>query len=190
MDFRWNQNRRRMNNMGNLANDEFIGKYLAVAGTIIEMVPTRIGRRMDGCTIFITVEDENGSTVNFILTPETYVVDNVTLSVGMRTTFWYRTDVPVPLIYPPQYRAVVAAERRNDQMIDVSYYNNALVNEEQTLQLNIDGAVELRTTNNQYYQANPADNDLVVIYQTSTRSIPAQTTPKRIVVLCNREAYS
>lgn len=173
--------------MRNGTKDEYIGKYLSIMGTIVEMAPTRMGRRMDGCTIFITIEDESGNTVNFILTPDTYVVDNVTLSVGMRSIFWYRTDMPVPLIYPPQYRAVVAAQWRNDRMIDVSYYNNALVNEEQTLKLNIDGAVELRTTNNQYYQANPADNDLVVIYQTSTRSIPAQTTPKKIVVLCDNE---
>ncbi|MCM1326049.1 MAG: hypothetical protein NC094_08535 [Bacteroidales bacterium] len=170
--------------MGNSANDEFIGKYLSITGTIVEMAPTRMGRRMDGCTIFITLEDETENTVNFILTSDTYVVDNVTLSVGMSAIFWYRTDVPVPLIYPPQYRAVVAAEKKNDRMINVSHYNHALVNEEQTLQLNLDRAVELRTTNNQYYQANPADNDLVVIYQTSTRSIPAQTTPKKIVVLC------
>lgn len=175
--------------MGNGTKDEYIGKYLFISGTIVEMAPTRMGKRMDGCTIFITIEDETENTVNFILTPDTYVVDNVTLSVGMSAVFWYRTDVPVPLIYPPQYRAVVAAQKRNDRMIDVSHYNHALVNEEQTLQLNLDGAVELRTTNNQYYQANPADNDLVVIYTTSTRSIPAQTTPKKVVVLCGEEPY-
>lgn len=183
MDFNENRrfNGRRFN--GGMNNPP-MGRYAHITGTIVNLDPTRTGRRVDGCTIFATLEDGDGNTVNFILTPSTYIVDNLTLSVGMLCTFWYRTDVPVPLIYPPQYRAVVGALRRNDRMIDVSFYNNSLVNEEQTLQLNLDGSVELRTANNQYFQANPAEHDLVVVYRTSTRSIPAQTTPEKIVVLC------
>ncbi len=178
MDF--NRNRRWENRMINVEK----GKYAWVVGTIVDMAPARMGRRVDGCTIFTTVEDEDGNTIHFLMSPSTYIVENITLSVGMLCTFWYRTDVPVPLIYPPQYQAVVIALKTNDRMIDVSYYNHALVNEEQTLQLNIDGSVDLRTANNQYFQASPANHDLVVIYETSTRSIPAQTTPKKIVVLC------
>lgn len=160
-------------------------RFGSVRGTIVEMMPMRMGsRRANPCTIFITVEDRDGNTVNFILSPSTYVVDYTTLSVGMRCTFWYRADAPVPLIYPPQYNAVVIAEERNERFVDVSFYNTALVNEEQTLQLNIDGTVDIRTPNNQYYQGNPANHNLVVTYVTSTRSIPAQTTPRRIVVLC------
>lgn len=156
-----------------------------VRGTIIEMVPARMGnRRADGCMIFATVEDMDGNTVNFVITPSTYVVDFTTLSVGMMCSFWYRADAPAPLIYPPQYNAVVVAEEQNGRMVDVSYYNTSLVNEDQTLQLNMDGMVEVRTTNNQYFQGNPANHNLVVSYETSTRSIPAQTTPNKIVVLC------
>ena len=92
----------------------------------------------------------------------------------------------MPLIYPPQYTAVVVAEERSDRYVDVSYYNNSLVNEEQTLQLNLDGTVDVRTVNNQYFQASPANHNLVVIYSSSTRSIPAQTTPSTVVVLCDR----
>ncbi len=157
-----------------------------VRGTIVDMVPARIGnRRADGCMIFVTVEDMDGNTVNFIMTPATFVVDWETLSVGMETTFWYRTDAPAPLIYPPQYNAVVAAQEKNGRMIDVGYYNAAMVNESQTLQLNMDGSVNVRTSNNQYFQGSPANHNLVVLYDKSTRSIPAQTTPKEIVVLCD-----
>lgn len=160
--------------------------YASVQGTIVELVPMKIGnRRADGCMIFATVEDADGNTVNFVISPATFVVDYTTLSVGMLCTFWYRTDAPVPLIYPPQYNAAVIAEEQNGRMIDVGYYNNSLVNEAQTLQLNMDGSVDLRTTNNQYFQGNPANHNLVVIYETSTRSIPAQTTPRKVVVLCD-----
>ena len=160
--------------------------FVSVQGTIVELVPMRMGnRRADGCMIFATVEDGDGNTVNFIISPSTFVVDYTTLSVGMLCTFWYRTDAAVPLIYPPQYNAVVVAREMSGCMVDVSYYNTSLVNEEQTLQLNLDGRVDLRTTNNQYFQGNPVNHNLVVIYETSTRSMPAQTTPRKVVVLCD-----
>lgn len=161
-------------------------RFGSVTGTIVDMVPTRIGnRRANGCMIFVTLEDKDGNTVNFVMTPSTYVVDFETLSVGMMCTFWYAADAPMPLIYPPQYNAVVAAQEKNGRMIDVSYYNMTMVNEEQTLQLNMDGSVDVRTTNNQYFQGSPSNHNLVVIYDNSTRSIPAQTTPRLVVVLCD-----
>ena len=112
------------------------------------------------------------------------VVDFETLSVGMNCTFWYEADAPMPLVYPPRYNAVVAAQVKNGRMVNVGFYNMALVNEDNTLQLNLDGSVDITTTNNQRFLGSPAGNDLVVVYSSSTRSIPAQTTPSRIVVLC------
>lgn len=161
------------------------GRFGSVTGTIVDMVPAGIGgRRANGCVIFVTVEDRDGNTVNFLLSPAAFVVDYETLSVGMTCTFWYSADAPMPLIYPPQYSAVAAAREKNGRMVDVGHYDASLVNDEQTLQLNMDGSVDVRTTNNQYFQGSPANHDLVVIYDNSTRSIPAQTTPSRIVVLC------
>ena len=161
-------------------------RFGQVKGTIVDMVPTRIGnRRANGCMIFATVEDMDGNTVNFILTPSTFVLDFETLSVGMLCTFWYASDAPMPLIYPPQYNAVVVAQEKNGRMVNVGYYNSSLVNEDDTLQLNLDGTVDVRTTNNQYFQGSPANHNLVVTYDSSTRSIPAQTTPRQIVVLCD-----
>lgn len=159
----------------------------SVRGTIVELVPSRQGNwRINPCTIYATLEDSEGNTTVFIITPQTYVVDDTTLSVGMLCTFWYRADIPLPLIYPPQYQAVAAAQVKEEGYVDVSFYNAALVNEEQTLRLNLDGSVDVRTTNNQYFQGSPANHNLVVKYSATTRSIPAQTTPDKIVVLCDR----
>ena len=100
-----------------------------VTGTIVELVPTKVGnRRADGCMLFTTVEDMDGNTVNFVVTPSTYVVDFETLSIGMPCTFWYSMDAPMPLIYPPQYNAVVAAVQKNGRMINVGYYDTSFVN--------------------------------------------------------------
>ena len=161
-------------------------RFESVTGTVVDMVPTRVGnRRASGCMIFVTLEDMDGNTVNFLVTPATFVVDFETLSVGMNCTFWYAADAPVPLIYPPQYSAVAAAQVKNGRFVNVGYYNTSMVNEDQTLQLNMDASVDVRTTNNQYFQGSPANHNLVVVYSSSTRSIPAQTTPKEIVVLCS-----
>ena len=161
-------------------------RFESVTGTIVDMVPTRIGnRRANGCMIFVTLEDMNENTVNFVMTPTTFVVDFETLSVGMNCTFWYAADAPAPLIYPPQYNAVAAAQVKNGQFVDVGFYNMSLVNDSQTLQLNMDGSVDVRTTNNQYFQGSPANLNLAVVYSSSTRSIPAQTTPMKVYVLCD-----
>lgn len=162
-------------------------RFSSVTGIIVEMVPARMGNRVNNsCVTYMTLEDMDGNVMNFVVTPSTYVVDFETLSVGMRTTFWYRTDAPVPLVYPPQYNAVVAAQEINGRMVDVDFYNASLMNASQTLQLNMEGSVDVRTTNNQYFQGSPGNRNLVVIYETSTRSMPAQTTPKEIVVLCEQ----
>ena len=163
-----------------------IRRFGYVSGTIVDIVPTMQGnRRANGCVLFVSVENDNGEIVNVIISPATYVVDFETLSVGMSCTFWYLADAPMLLIYPPQYSAAVAVRNRNNRMIDVSRYGRDLVNQERTLQLKLDGSVDIMTTNNQYFQGSPENHDLVVIYETSTRSIPAQTTPNEIVVLCS-----
>lgn len=161
-------------------------RFGSITGTIVEITPGRVGGgRSNGCILYVTIEDQNGNTVVFMMTPTTYVVDFEPLAEGMLCTFWYDMEAPIPMIYPPQYNAVAAAREKNGRMVSVGFFNASLVNEEQTLQLNLNGSVDIRTTNNQYYQGSPSNHKLVVIYETSTRSIPAQTTPSKMVVLCD-----
>lgn len=160
--------------------------FASVSGVIVDMMSERTDDSRPGnCILYFTVEDDNGNITNFMVTPRTFVMDFQPLTMGARCTFWYRLDAPAVLIYPPRYTAVAAAPDRNDRMVNLSYYNEALVNEEQTLQLRLDKSVELRTTNNQYFQGNPANHNLMVSYTTSTRSIPAQTTPQKVYVMCD-----
>lgn len=161
-------------------------RYASLDGRIIALAPYgfRNGRE-DACTLLATVEIEAGNIVNFTINASTYVVDFTTLAVGMRCTFWYRTDVPMILIYPPQYTATVVAVIRERRSVDVSFYDSRLLNEDGTLQLNLGRQTRLRAVNNQRFPGNPANHDLVVIYDFTTRSIPAQTTPQEVVVLCD-----
>ncbi len=171
----------RMNNMRR-------NRYMSMQGRIVSIEPTTFGnRRADGCVMFMNVETMDGGMVNFMVTPATYVVDFATLQEGMTATFFYRADVPVPLIYPPQYNAVVIAPEMQGDFVFVGRFNNSLVSDDQSLRLNMNEEVPVLTTNNQNFMGNIVNHDLVVIYSNSTRSIPAQTTPMKVVVLCGQE---
>ena len=162
-------------------------QYGSVTGTVVEMMPAaNTGRGNKGCMMFVSVEDEDGNLTVFLVTPSTYVLDYVRITNGMKGTFWYDTNAPVPLIFPPQYNAVAVAEEIPGRNVDVGYYNNSLVNDSQTLKLNLDASTEVVTVNNQIFSGSPAGNNLMVVYDITTRSIPAQTTPSKIVVLCDR----
>ncbi|MBR1771373.1 MAG: hypothetical protein IJ747_05035 [Lachnospiraceae bacterium] len=160
--------------------------FASVEGVIVEIVPGRAADgNIDGCSLFFTVEDDEGNTANFLVHARTYVVDAVMLREGMRAGFWYRTDEPIPLIYPPQYRAVAAAQLGNERTVVVDHFDEALVNTAGTLQLLPNRFTAVRTTNGQIYAGSLADRDLAVVYITSTKSIPAQTTPTQVIVLCD-----
>ena len=55
-----------------------------------------------------------------------------------------------------------------------------------SLRLNIARNTEILTLNGQRFSCPPGGNFLLVYYSVTTRSIPPQTTPRRIIVLCNQ----
>ena len=139
----------------------------------------------EGCYKFFTIENEEGMIVNFVVSPSTYVVDQEMLAVGDVVTGYYDGDAPAILIYPPQYPALVIVKDDEDYSVKVSYFNNYLLSSDGQLQLNLSPNTQIALTNGQHFSRYPGNRDLIVIYRFTTRSIPAQTTPYRIIVLCN-----
>ena len=161
--------------------------YIPVSGTITQMQRMAVnGNGYGGCTKMITVEDENGVITNFFINPSTYVVGYETLYEGLPVTVFYNGNLPAPMIYPPQYRAAVVAVQVEGQVVGVGYFDQNLLAADQSLQLNLDANTEVVTANNQLFLGNPGGHTLVVLYNQTTRSIPPQTTPEKIVVLCGR----
>lgn len=159
--------------------------YLSVTGTITQMqMVSANGSGYGGCTQMITVEDEEGGITNFYVNGDTYVVGYETLYESMPVTVFYNGNLPAPLIYPPQFMAAVVAPQIQGQMVAVAYFNNVLMASDQSLKLNLSPATEVVTRNNQTYRGNPGGNTLVVLYSATTRSIPPQTTPDKVIVLC------
>lgn len=174
----------------NFRNPNFFQRktFMSYEGMILDIQPMTFGNRESrnsGCMQFVTIEDMAGNPINFILTPTTYVVGMQPLEAGMKAIFFVDADAAVPLIYPPQYNALVVAPVMENSMVMVDYFNNMLVNQDRSLQLNMNEQVDVMTTNNQYFMGNVENHYLVVEYDRTTRSIPAQTTPNRVIVLCN-----
>ncbi|UVI33501.1 hypothetical protein [Paenibacillus spongiae] len=138
----------------------------------------------EGCYQLISVENGMGATVNFVVSPTTYFVDHVMVAVGDHVTGYYDGNAPVPLIYPPQYQALVMVKDSPLQNVKVDYFNSELESSDGRLRLIISPYTLIVSRNGQLFSRSPANRDLVVIYGPATKSIPAQTTPYRIIVLC------
>lgn len=160
--------------------------FLSFTGRVmwIDDFPTATNDPQLGCYKLFSLSDRDGSIVNFVIEPATYFVDHVKVKVGDIVTGFYDADAPVPLIYPPQYRAAVMARDQPNTFVTVSFFNNQLISSDGSLKLNVSRQTEIVLENGQDFNGNPANRDLIVIYSASTRSIPAQTTPHKIIVLC------
>jgi len=152
--------------------------------TQIDDFPIGQNGEKEGCYKLMTVEDSTQGIVNFVVSPSTYFVNQEIVTPGDRVTGYYDGNAPVPLIYPPQYRALVVVKENNNQNVKVDFFNNQLVSSDGQLQLNVSAYTLVLLKNGQPFSKSLANRNLIVIYGPTTRSIPAQTTPYKIIVWC------
>ncbi|GAA0434004.1 hypothetical protein GCM10008983_08250 [Lentibacillus halophilus] len=142
------------------------------------------GNVREGCVQMVELQNDEGDLAHFIVSPDTYVLGQEMMSAGDIVTGYYDAGAPMILIYPPQYPALVMVKETAGRHVKVSYFNKDLVSEDNRLVLHPDAYTRIVTTNGQAFMARPGDHHLVVVYGPSTKSIPAQTVPYQIVVLC------
>lgn len=118
------------------------------------------------------------------------------VKVGDTITVFSNSYAPAPLILPPTYQADVimvddAKEIDSGRFVNADTYvaeDDMLVNAANTLALNISDTTEIVDKEGQKVDQKDLDKkDLLVIYSITTRSIPAQTTPIKVVVLGENE---
>ena len=152
--------------------------FKPIIGTIIN-----ITRGNDCCSQMMSLRTENG-IVNFMITSETRIIDSRQLRSGLRVAAFYDASLPVPLIFPPQYRAQIITVLGRDEQVMINEFNRNLVAADNSLQLNIARNTSIETINGQNTSCSPGNQTLLVYYTTTTRSIPPQTTPRRVIILC------
>lgn len=166
--------------------------YLSFTGTVKEIDETK-----EGITK-IFLEDKNGSPAYFILSESTYYVDDVKIEVGTDLIGYYESDRPMILIYPPQYSIDIVSQVIKDENIKADKFDTDLLSKDKLLELNIAEDTEILWENDTQInwikkptlseiETVLGNRKLIVFYDVTTKSIPAQTTPNKIIVLSQQE---
>lgn len=137
----------------------------------------------DKNTTYVLLDSIDGGEAYLVLTKDTYFVDNEEIRVDSEVTGYYDANAIMLMIYPPQYEAVAIQVSNQGQSIKVDLFDTNLTSADHMLKLNISKDTLLVTKDGKTFKGDLSNRKLAVFYSSSTRSIPAQTTPSKVVVL-------
>lgn len=160
-----------------MANLEY-SALVPVIGMILS-----ISGENDCCSQRMSLRTGNG-IVNFTVDPTTQIIESRQLRPGMQVAAFYDSRLPVPLIYPPQYRAQLITLLGRNEYVTIRTFDENLLADDNSLRLNIARSTVMKTVNGQNFSCNLGNRTLLVYYSVTTRSLPPQTTPRKIIVLC------
>lgn len=115
------------------------------------------------------------------------------LKEGMEVTVIYPKAAPMGLSLPAFCSAQVAiVVNPLEKFFEVGYFNEELVNEKGSLALNVDTNTAIIKWNGErkmFVADDIKGQNAIVVYTTTTRSIPAQTTPEMVLILPSEKEY-
>ncbi|GEN83931.1 hypothetical protein SLU01_22430 [Sporosarcina luteola] len=143
---------------------------------------------------FVTVEDEDGMIMNFWIKDETLIFHSGTtekmemskLEKGMKVEGYYDKNKPMILIYPPQTTPELffVMDDKEPGNVKVSKFDENFLSLDNELKLNIgEDTVLLNQQGEKIEVADLKNKELVVFYTITTRSLPPQTPPTKIIAL-------
>lgn len=94
--------------------------------------------------------------------------------------------LPCPSSIRPGTTSWRAARLNPAQTALLAYFDEQLTDEDNTLHLNISRSTKLLTPNGQLYYGPLGKQVLLAVYSSSTRSVPAITTPETVITFCGR----
>lgn len=145
-------------------------------------------------TTDVNNKDDQNNTVNLKITDDTLVYDNLgnkkalsDLTDGSKITVFTGSYEPTPLILPVQYTAnVIIINGDKEGNVNADTYladEEGYTNAANTLKIAAADDTKIVDKDEKEYKGDLDKNDLIVFYGVSTKSIPAQTTPTKVVVL-------
>lgn len=166
--------------------------YNSFTGTVKDIIESDNGTRK------IYVENSDGAQAYFVISENTYFVDNIKVDIGTEITGFYESGKPMIMIYPPQYSIEIIASVVEGKNIKADKFDKDLLSSDKTLKLNISDDTEILwengTTINWIKKPTTSELEtvlsnrkLIILYDFTTKSIPAQTTPNKVIVLSEQQ---
>lgn len=142
--------------------------------------------------LYVTIEDPDGNPAVFVIGENTVFPFSDEINIGDTITGWYRTDMPMMMIWPSQYNiAVLAAGVPDDVLIKVDRFHiwhenmeGYLLSQDSTFAFITDENTEIILADGlDFSEGQIEGRRIVVIYDISTRSLPEMTTANKLIVL-------
>lgn len=165
---------------------EHASDYMKASGVITAVEASKSSLR-------VTIENEEGIEEVLIINEKSYLLSNKTtatiasdrLKKGMHVEAYTDKNKPMILIYPAQYTPeLVVVKDENGQNVKVNKFDDEFLSLDKELKLTI--AEDTVLQNQQGKPIGKADlkgKELMVFYTATTRSIPPQTTPTKVIAL-------
>lgn len=162
--------------------------YLSFTGTVKEV------EKVDDVITKIYLEGEDETPAYFVLNENTYYADEVKIEKGLQITGYYESGRPMILIYPPQYTIDIVTPVYEEGFVKADKFDSDLLSKDKQLKLNISENTDIIWENNtvinwikqptvEELKTVLTNRQMIVYYDFTTKSIPAQTTPNKIIVL-------
>lgn len=174
-----------------------IPSYISNTVTVTEISEGKIATKTNDVK---ETESELENVINYITNENTLVYTSkgekkalADVKKDSVITVFTGSYTPAPLIMPPQYEANVIIINDEEEVgsVNVDTYlkdGEKLINAANSLELNIGETTEIVDTEENKVEADElANKDLIVFYTITTRSIPAQTPPEKVVVIGENE---
>lgn len=162
-----------------------MSQFTPISGIVtnLAVIPTDRAN-YSSCALTLTIQDTYGNQNTVILEPCTYVLNQAPIRAGDMVIAFYDNTAPMPLIYPPRYRAVAMVKPAHGQSAVLDVFDRNMVNSDNTLKVTVNNYTEIRTQNGQILHDVLGGQLMLIIFGATTRSIPAQTTAESITVFC------
>lgn len=152
----------------------------------------------DGKTLTLTVEDnENSNLMIFPISDDVLLLDSgkaekmlkEKMIKGLKVDVYYDKNKPMPLIYPATITPdIIIVQGEEMGQVKVSKFDKNLISLDNDLKLHISKETILLNEDGEHIQQEDLyEKELIVFYSISTKSIPAQTTPKKVIALDQTE---
>lgn len=152
-------------------------QFLSIKGVIDSITD----HTLQDNTKIVSVKSEEDSITNFYVTDETYVAND--LKVGAEVVAYYNGNAAAPAIFPPQYQALVIANNDGKEFVKADHFNKNLISADGQLKLNITDDTKVVNYDGSDYDGELTNKNLAVSYTVVAESLPAQTSPTKVVVL-------